>query len=124
MSKITTARPWNAIKHFKVNEYTKHQKGIWQNISGFNTEPGMAADWVFISPSVSRNSIEINGNQFEFRKHPENIVNLDILEANDAAKDGYWDNATFIGFMVYLGGDITLKASWNIITEHEQIPIA
>lgn len=124
MSKITTALGWNAKKHYKANEYARHQKGIWQNISGFNAEPGLTLDWSFITPTVSRNSIEINGNQFEFRKHPDNIVNLDVLEVNDAAKDGYWDGSTFIGLMVYLGGNISLKASWNIITEHEQIPIA
>ena len=107
---------WVINKRHKVGNTVIYNDGYWTNITGANSEPGSAADdWLFVASTTSSvATITINGNLFRLYKHTANNdpTKRNVLEVNDSIV-GYWDANTFFTTGIYIGGDNTLKASYN-----------
>lgn len=78
-----------------------------------------------ISEKATNFAIEVNGNLFILRKHPNNNdpTKIDILEQNDMIYSGWWDTTTWWPEAIYLGGDKDTLGSWNVFNPIDGIPI-
>ncbi len=59
--------------------------------------------------------IVINGRRFKFIKHFDNILNPEILEANDIITGNYWDRYTLVKKWQYKGGSTAFKENYDKI---------
>jgi len=89
-----------------------------QNLN--DTQKANAIKNLGITNKLSR-TILINTTYFTLSKHPANT--LPTLEVNDIISNGYWNATTFWVNAIYIGGDVTLEASWNVINLIEEITV-
>ena len=57
MANELNIKVWDARKHYKVGERVSYDNKTWKNITGFNTQPDAATDWVIVSADTGVNTI-------------------------------------------------------------------
>ena len=103
----------------EVTQYTDNMYLVVHDPSS-----GKAVKFPFTENSFlgSEYFIEISSNKFTLKKHPNN-TSLATLEVNDMVCDGWWSDTEFWRLAVYVGGETTNAASWNVIDTIEEIPL-
>lgn len=44
---------WSSTKRYKVNETVRYNNNVYQNVTGFNSEPGVGLDWILLTNDIS-----------------------------------------------------------------------
>lgn len=69
----------------------------------------------YVTEYPEANVIVINGRAYKFIKHFDNILNPEILEANDIITGNYWDRYTLVKKWQYKGGSTAFKENYDKI---------
>lgn len=114
---------WNVNRRYKVGKAIVYGCFYWTNITGANTEPGVANDWLQTGTifQVIASTV-INGNRFHLYKAVGNNDKalISTLQVNDIVI-GWFDANTFFVSVIYIGGDVNLRASYNEVNTIENI---
>lgn len=46
---VSRTTEWSAKKRYKVNDSENYNGNVYQNVTGFNSEPGVGNDWILLS---------------------------------------------------------------------------